>query len=141
MIGVLVATHGDFGRELLKSAELIVGQQDQTLALGLHHGDGIEAFSEKVGAAINLLGKEDGVLVFVDLFGASPYNVAALNSTKIVGSTFRCVTGVSLPMILVAMTMRNSCGLDELAGQCMEAGISGIKELFTEIKLFNEKNN
>jgi len=27
MIGILIVTHGDFGKELIRSAELIVGKQ------------------------------------------------------------------------------------------------------------------
>lgn len=140
MIGILVATHGKFAEEILKSAELIVGKQDQTLALGLHHGDSIEEFGEKVKEGIQSLEKGNGVLVFVDLFGASPYNAAALSSNKLVNSKFRCVTGVSLPMILEALTMRGVYELDQLTDHCMEVGTKGIKELFKEMDKLIKSN-
>lgn len=39
MIGVLIVTHGNFGKELLKSAELIIGEQKNVKTLSLNHGD------------------------------------------------------------------------------------------------------
>ncbi|QAT39146.1 PTS sugar transporter subunit IIA [Clostridium sp. JN-9] len=141
MIGVLIATHGDFGKEILKSSELILGKQDHTLTLSLNYGDSIEKFGEQIVNAIQSLENGSGVLVFTDLLGASPYNATALNSNKVNNARFRCICGVNLPMVLEALTMRNNYDLDKLTEQCMEAGMSGIKELFQELNIYNKKNN
>lgn len=133
MIGILLLTHENFGAAMLKSAELIMGRQEQCLAIGLNRGDDMGSFCEKVKEAIQCLDNGKGVLVFADLFGASPYNATAITSTA-VENHFRCVTGFGLPMVLEALNMRGSCQLDELAIRCMEAGWSGVKELFEEIK-------
>lgn len=83
----------------------------------------------------------DGVLVFVDLFGASPYNAAALSLKKVGNTKFRCITGVNLPMILETVMARVSCtNLEELTNQALNAGASGIKELFNEMCKYNENN-
>lgn len=135
MIGILVITHGDFSREILKTAELIVGEQEKAVSLGLHYGDSIEDFCLKVKDTIVSLDDGDGVLVFADLFGASPYNAAAFSANKVKNTKFRCITGVNLPMLLEALTTRSSCKLNSLTKSCMKCGDEGIKELFDQIKL------
>lgn len=133
MLGILILSHENFGAAMIKSAELIMGRQEQVLAIGLHRGDSIESFREHVIKALQDLDSGKGVLVFTDLFGASPYNVAAMAST-VANNSFRCITGFGLPMILEALTFRETDDLDELTGKCMEAGSSGIKELFEEME-------
>ena len=138
MIGILLLTHENFGAAMLKSAELIVGGLEQVRAIGLNRGDDITVFSERVRDAIESMDTGDGVLVFVDLFGASPYNATALVSTGI-EQKFRCVAGISFPMVLEALTMRESCPLNELTDNCMNAGKDGIKELFSEMNDLSEE--
>lgn len=134
MIGILVLTHEDFGGAMLQSAELIAGDLDRCQAVGLYRGDDIAAFGGKVKQAIEAMDDGDGVLVFADLFGASPYNATALASAEL-KRPFKCVAGFSFPMLLEAMTARRTrgLGLDELARQCMLAGREGIRELFSEM--------
>ena len=135
MIGVLIATHGNLAEEILKSAELIVGKQDKTMTLGLQHGDCIESFIEKVKKAILSLNEGDGVIVFVDLFGASPYNAAAFSTKDMCENDFKCITGVNLPMLLEALTMRDEYNLHSLTSNCINEGKLGVKELFNEMNL------
>lgn len=139
MIGVLVITHENFGEAAMQTAELILGKQEQAMALGCYRGDSIESFTEKVKVAIQELDTGDGVLVFADLFGASPYNTAAKASNGI-ESTFTCITGFSLPMVLEALSTRDVYGLEALTNQCLEVGKAGMKELFAELSKFDEKN-
>ncbi|MDK2878778.1 MAG: mannose system component [Thermoanaerobacteraceae bacterium] len=134
MIGVLIVTHGDFGKELLKSAELIVGKQSHVMTLGFFHGDSVERLMENISKAIGTLDEGDGVLVFVDLYGGSPSNATAMNLKKnIMNSKVECITGVNLPMILEALTMRASYTLGQLKEHCIEIGHLGIKDLYQQI--------
>ncbi|HHW02545.1 MAG TPA: PTS sugar transporter subunit IIA [Thermoanaerobacterales bacterium] len=134
MIGVLIVTHGDFGKELLKSAELIIGKQNRTMTLGLFHGDSVDSLKDNISKAIDELNEGDGVLIFVDLYGGSPSNAAAMNLKKnIMDSKVECITGVNLPMILEALTMRASYTLSRLKEHCIEIGHLGIKDLYQQI--------
>ncbi len=132
LINILLLTHEDFGKAMLKSAELVLGSVDGVESLGLHRGDDIVEFCSKINKKIEELNQGDGVLVFVDLFGASPYNAAAMASSE-AKVPYKCITGLSFPMLLEALTMRSSYNLDELAEHCMESGKDGIKELFKEL--------
>ncbi|TCS79970.1 PTS sugar transporter subunit IIA [Pectinatus cerevisiiphilus] len=132
MVAVLLLTHEDFGKAMLKSAELVLGSVERVKTLGLHRGDDITEFCGKVKKEIEELNQNDGVLVFADLFGASPYNAAAIASSN-VEAPYKCITGLSFPMLLEAITMRNSYDLEELTKHCMQSGKDGIKELFAEL--------
>jgi PTS system mannose-specific IIA component len=135
MIGILIVTHGDFGKELIRSAELIVGKQENTLALGLFHGDNIDVFREKIAEYIKKLDNEEGLLIFTDLYGGSPSNAIAINAKRITDVRFKCITGVNLPMVLEALTMRKTLELNQLKEYCMEMAHQGIKDLNKAIEL------
>ena len=128
MIGILMATHEDLGSSLLKSARLIVGEQEDVRTLSLGRGDDIQEFKEKVGQAIKELREASDVLVLTDLFGGSPSNAAACNLEQY---QFRCLSGVNLPMLLEALLSRNTdhMNIDRLAEKCLDSGREGIKDI------------
>ncbi|RKL63642.1 PTS mannose transporter subunit IIAB [Thermoanaerobacteraceae bacterium SP2] len=126
MIGILIVTHGEFGKELLRSAELIVGKQEKVLCLGLNHGDDIYQLKENVKHSIKELDTGKGVLVLTDLFGGSPSNVAAANLKDL---KFKSLTGVNLPMLIEALISRQDHDLSEIVKLCYDAGVQGIKNI------------
>lgn len=133
MIGILLLTHEDFGSAMIKSSNLIVGEAKKLAAVGLNRGDDILDFRTRVKNKMIELDDGNGVLVFVDLFGASPYNTTAIIS-KDCEVEYKCISGLSFPMLLEALMMRDIHELFTLADICMQAGKNGIKELFTEMK-------
>lgn len=137
MVGILVLTHGDFAEGIINSCEIILGKQENTKALGLYPGDSINEFKEKVLYYLKELDLKDGVIVFTDLFGASPYNAVVLNKNNVKDIKFRCITGVNLPMLLEAFSNRNCSKIDDIVEKCIKIGTEGIKELFDELKSVN----
>ncbi len=134
MIGILILTHGNFAEGILQSVELIIGKQDNRQAIGLYPGESIESFNEKVWNSAKQLSEKGDVLIFTDLFGASPYNAVALNRNKFEGIELRCITGVNLPMLIEAFSNRKNSVIDDVVEKCMKTGKDGIKELFAEFK-------
>lgn len=126
LIGILIVSHGNFAEELLKSAELIVGEQKQVKTLGLYHGDSVEQFFEEVSSSIKELEEGEGVLVLVDLFGGSPSNVTAASLKNI---NFESLTGVNLPMLLETLCLRKSYPINDLIKLAMEAGVKGVRDI------------
>lgn len=124
MIGILVVTHGDFGKELIKSAQLIVGDQQHISSLSLKPGDDLEEFYLNIMKEIEILDNENGVIVFADLFGGTPSNLALRTMME---KEIALVTGVNLPMILETLILRNSnISFKSLVEQCIKVGVSGI---------------
>lgn len=74
MVGIVLVTHGDFSKEILKSAELVVGPCEDVKYITLHRTDNVEDKNSLFKEYIKEADKGDGVLVMVDLLGGSPCN-------------------------------------------------------------------
>ncbi|NBK93715.1 PTS sugar transporter subunit IIA [bacterium 1XD21-13] len=130
MVGLLIVTHGSFSREIVSSAELIVGKQKSVEALTLTAGEDVNELRTKVEQKIQEMNLGEGVLILVDLLGGSPWNVA---SVCIRAEDVECVAGLNMPMLLEALEGRNTYSLQELKTVCMSAATEGVvsaRELF-----------
>ncbi|MER2175124.1 MAG: PTS fructose transporter subunit IIA [Carnobacterium sp.] len=96
MNNLILVSHGDFGKELKRSAEMILGVQENIFTVSLLPHEGEKEFTEKFDAVTDLL--DGNYIVFSDLLGGTPCNIV---SKKIMGgSTFDLYTGMNLPMII-----------------------------------------
>jgi PTS system mannose-specific IIA component len=127
LVGIVIVTHGAMTDGLLDAARMIVGEQEAMAGVALKESDDIESLMERVAAAVETVDTGDGVLVLVDVFGASPFNASArLAMTR---DGMEVLTGVSLPMLLELMVQREDQSLQELVEIAREAGTSGIRTL------------
>lgn len=136
MIGILVATHGNFAEGLIHGAELLGGKQEKLLGMGLCHGDSIEEFEEKMKINIGTLDDGDGVLVLVDIAGGSPANIAF--KCMRLSNKINALTSVNMPMLLEAIFSRDGISLEELCNMCIEVGKEAPAEIhkeFAELKI------
>lgn len=130
MINILLISHGNFADGILHAAELIIGSSDGIQILDLQREDPIDELRNRIDSALKILySNSDGVLILVDLLGASPFNQAATVNPDLFPS-IEVVTGLNLPMLLEVITNRSSANsLDELSAIAEQAGIDGIKVL------------
>jgi len=123
---VLIITHGKFGKEILQSARLIMGEQKNVATLGLNLGDDVESLGNEAERIIIENQKADkDTIVLVDVLGGSPSNVALYMLKKY---DIKVITGVNLSMLLELFSSRDSEDLDELVGKVIESGVEGIKK-------------
>ena len=127
MISVIIGTHGMFSEEILKSAEMIFGTQENVGSVTFKPGEGIEDLVEKYNKLISELDCTDGVLFMVDLFGGSPFNAASIIAMK--HDNMEIVTGVNLPMILETLGSRDFSNLSELLAIAENSGKEAIRVL------------
>ena len=123
MIGAVILTHSLIGRELIATAEYLVGTMRGIKAVSIdNRTDALES-RKIISDAIQKVDQGKGVLVLVDLFGGVPSNLAFsfLEEGKI-----EVVTGVNLPMILTFWNMREHASLAELAEFVQLAGARSI---------------
>lgn len=114
MIGLVVATHGNLGAELLASAQLIIGPVRNASAVSITQGSSMEDIHDAIMTAITDVGTEgNGVLIVTDMLGGTPANVSM---TFLRPQSVEVLTGVNLPMLLKFFNSQESLGLDELAG-------------------------
>lgn len=118
-------THGRLGEGLLDAMQMIAGPQERVEVISLKEGDSIDELKDKILNAVKTLDDGSGVLVFVDMFGASPSNAAAY----LLNENVEVITGVNLPMLLEIVSFRESSSLQELAANAMTAGVESVKNL------------
>ncbi len=121
-VGVVIATHTDFGARLLKAAEFIIGPQDNCLSISIDVSHEVELTLTAIKEAIAATDKGAGVLVMTDMFGGTPTNL----SLSLLGTGhLEVLTGVNLPMLIKALTAR-TIPLERLATEAKQAGCQGI---------------
>ncbi|XKM13506.1 PTS sugar transporter subunit IIA [Orbaceae bacterium ac157xtp] len=130
MIGVLLVSHGKMAEGIKDSVNMIVGQQDHFDTLALNPGQDINELKTNLFSSSKKLETGKGVLIFVDLYGASPYNasMSCVQQWQEHDMNVRVITGMSLPMVINAVCSRDGSSLDELAKECILAGQENIQE-------------
>lgn len=127
MIGMILASHGDFAKGIFQSGGMIFGEQEKVQTVTLEPSAGPDSFRAELEKAIATFEEDDEILFLVDLWGGTPFNQA---NTLLEGheDKYAIVTGLNLPMLLEAygsrMTMETS---HEVAAHILSAGRDGVK--------------
>lgn len=125
MTHIIVATHGKFSEEIVNSAAMVFGEDENTHVVTFLPGEGGDDLVAKYNAIIETLPENEPVLFLVDLFGGSPYNAAARVASNRENTDI--VTGISLPMLLEVLDAKDSADLEELAETAKEVGVMAVK--------------
>lgn len=127
MIGMILASHGDFAKGIFQSGGMIFGEQEKVQVVTLEPSAGPDSFRAELEKAIATFDKEDEILFLVDLWGGTPFNQA---NTLLDGNEdkYAIVTGLNLPMLLEAYGARMSMETShEVASHILAAGRDGVK--------------
>jgi len=128
MIGVLIVAHDTLGDSLIKAVTHVLGARPpQFEALSVKASDDPLALLPKARLAVQALDTGEGVLVFSDIYGATPCNLAVklLDPGHIEG-----IAGVNLPMLVRAFTYRMR-GMDTLIKKAVSGGCEGVLQFET----------
>lgn len=126
MVGILIVAHGTFGEALIHCASHVLGKRPLAVAqLGVTVHDNPDALLPHAQALVAGLDKGEGVLVLTDILGATPANLATrlLKPGRVEG-----LAGVSLPMLIRALTYRNE-PLATVVVKASSGGIEGVARL------------
>ena len=129
MVGILILTHGALGEALIQTASHMLGKPLQGVSqLKVTAQDEPEALLVRARELIERLDEGDGVLIMVDMFGATPGNVTAqlLAAGKVEG-----ISGASLPMLVRALTYRES-PLAVVVDKAISGGCEGVVHMNTD---------
>ena len=120
---ILIVTHGELAAGFKDAAEVIFGEVKGITTIGLHSGESVEAFGEKIYEALTGYDENESVLIFADLLSASPYNQSVLSVNKLDpkrAENVRLIAGASLPMVLEGINQ-------QLLGSDLEAAVNELK--------------
>ena len=128
---IVVCTHGSFGEEIIKSAEMIIGPMENVDVFSLKPGRDPFEYREEIREFLdNHL--EDEFLCFVDLFGGTPSNTLAALSNR---ENFEIISGLNLAMLIEVYSQREFKTLEELKQLAFETYNNACKDVKAE--LFN----
>ena len=122
MVGVIVVTHGQFGKHLLEAAQTILGPQEQCAHIAIEGAVDMAELLSELKNTVKKLETGSGVIILTDMFGGTPSNISLslLQPGKV-----DVLTGANLPMLLRILGMRDQ-ELTQLAQDAKNAAIQGI---------------
>lgn len=123
MIGLLIISHCNLGKEFLTAAELIVGRLEAADSIAITQTTESKEILKEISEKIRSLNQGQGVLVLTDMFGGTPSNLSLsfLKDEKV-----EVLTGVNLPMVIAVSKDRDRLTLSELGEKAQQAGKRSI---------------
>lgn len=127
MVGIILASHGQFAAGIKQSGSMIFGEQEKVEAVTFMPNEGPEDLRQHLEEAIATFDPDDDVLFLVDLWGGSPFNQAN-GLWEAHKDKWAIVTGLNLPMLIETYGSRLSMdSAQEIAAHIIEAGRDGVK--------------
>lgn len=122
-VGLLVITHERIASAIVDTAIHMLGASPLPVKVLTAAGDcDPEALLAEARAGIEALDCGDGVLVFTDIYGSTPSNVAC---SLVDGRRVLAVSGMNLPMLVRVMNYPQ-LPLTELAEKAVSGGRDGV---------------
>lgn len=128
-IAIIIATHGVAAEQLLKTTEMLIGEQSDVAYIDFVAGENAETIMGKYQEKLSTdLAHCDEVLFLVDMWGGSPFNAA---NRVIDGKTnMDIVAGVNIPMLVNTFMARDDVEtLAELVEVALESGSTAVRSL------------
>ncbi|MBQ4870746.1 PTS mannose transporter subunit IIAB [Priestia megaterium] len=127
MVGIIIASHGEFANGILQSGAMIFGEQENVKAVTLMPSEGPDDVKAKMKEAIASFNDQDEVLFLVDLWGGTPFNQAnsLIEEHK---DKWAIIAGMNLPMLIEAYASRFSMNTaHEIAAHILGTAKEGVK--------------
>jgi PTS system ascorbate-specific IIA component len=123
MIGVLIIAHGTLGEALVQAVTHVLGTKPPQFGVfAVSASDDPLLLLPKARAALATYDTGDGAIVFSDLYGATPCNLAIKLAQP---GRIEVVSGVNLPMLVRAFTYRTK-GMETLVRKAISGGCEGV---------------
>ena len=123
MVGILLITHAPLGQAFIEAVTHVYKDPPQSLeALDVIADQDTNEVRQLATQAIARLNDGSGVLVLTDMLGATPANCT---QSLCVPGEIEVIAGVSLPMLLRAISYRNN-PLETLTEMALTGGQKGV---------------
>ena len=125
MLGYIVSGHGRFGTGITAALELIMGKQENYIAVNFPEGDGKTQIEAHMHEAIEQLKDCEGIVIFCDLLSGSPFNTAIMEAMS--RNNVEVVYGTNLGMLMESVLKRTmGMSAQEIADGAVATGKEGI---------------
>ncbi|ORM86862.1 PTS mannose transporter subunit IIAB [Pantoea deleyi] len=127
-IAIVIGTHGWAAEQLLKTAEMLLGEQENVAWIDFVPGENADTLIEKYASRLAELDTGQGVMFLVDTWGGSPFNAAS--RIVVDRPRYEVVAGVNIPMLVETLMARDdNPTFEALVAVAVETGREGVKAL------------
>ncbi|MCG8620354.1 MAG: PTS fructose transporter subunit IIA [Desulfobacterales bacterium] len=125
MTGILIVTHAQLGDTLIDTLEFILGKpQDHLEAISIDINQDPDNLRKKIKDGIKKVRTDEGgILILTDMFGGTPSN---LSYSFLEEGKVEVISGVNLPMLMRAVSVRDKMPMDKLTASLVEHGRRSI---------------
>lgn len=103
-VGIILISHGEFAKYAMKSAEMIVGKQENYEIVSVTDDKDLQNVVEELKAVYEKVKNDREVIVLADIFGGTPSNSSS--SLLLGGADVVVYTGFNLPVLLELLLIR-----------------------------------
>lgn len=124
---IILVSHGHMAKEVLASAEMIMGKLKDVKTFSLIEGESPDEMTHQMERSLQ--DAPENSIVLVDLFGGTPSNVISKIASQ---HNYTVVTGLNLGMLIEAEMLRYQNKTDKprrVADKLVESGQKGIVDL------------
>ena len=123
-IGIIVAGHGHFASGIGSSLQLIMGMPDNIKLIDFSDGDNIVHLEQNFRQTVTSFGESE-IIVLVDLFSGSPFNVAMRLANE--NPHIHLFYGVNLGMLMeIASKSQFTSSVEEVTAGIVDTARSQI---------------
>ncbi len=137
-IGIIIITHGQLADTLKNVLFSIVGDKEKVVTLSVNSVCNLDLLSDKLQQLVNEL-QTEYVLVFTDLLGGTPCNIALRNCKNI--KNLYIISGVNLYMLITAVNLREQQEIKDINMYIEKIIEEGKRNIVNVNEFFNKKLN
>lgn len=123
MIGVVIVSHENIGREMITATQRIIPDCLNIVCVSIESDQSPEVSHSHIRKAIDEVDQGDGVILLTDMFGGTPSNrcLPFLKDGKV-----EIISGFNLPMIIKLAGSLDKMSFDKLAAFIQNYGQKNI---------------
>lgn len=126
MIGIVLVSHGKLAEGMKDALKMFFGDDMEAIeSVSLTPEKSVETFMEELQQTITQVDQGEGVVVFADLYGGTPFNQAIQKAS----GSCRLISGMNIGMVMEFLAIRMSeISIQEVSfEELMQTGKEGIR--------------
>lgn len=137
MVNILIVTHGPLAEAFKESARMFFGDAvDKLETIGLFPSESPEELQQKIEDKVAEIDSGDGVIIFVDIFAGSPFNMTALAVDSLKEKhKIESFTGVNMPVLMETLASCETMSIEELKTHILDISKDSIVDLRDSLEI------
>lgn len=125
MIGFILTGHGHFSTGLKSALDMIAGPQPAFETVPFEE-EAAGQYGDRLREAVSAMrAQTDGVLIFCDLMGGTPFNQSMMITAE--QDNVSVVAGTNLPMLIdIVMSRTEDSAIEDLVDEAVTVGEEGV---------------